>query len=139
MTDHVLAALAKRRTELMAEVRKQEGALRVLLADLGHLDSTMCQFDPAYRPRPVRTSIGQRPRGSVTKALLTVLRQADGPLTVREVTLRAMVMLGRGSLDTKEVNRMVDQCRTALAKQRSHGTVAHDVSAGTALLWRVAR
>lgn len=51
--------------------------------------------------------------------------------------MRAMLALGMDCRDRKEVNRMVDQCRTALSKQRQNGTVAAESGLGSALVWRI--
>lgn len=64
--------------------------------DRGQIGADRCALsglERAQRGKPPQTSIGKRPRGSVTKALLTALRQASEPLTVREVSVRAMQAL----------------------------------------------
>jgi hypothetical protein len=141
MTDPILTGLAKRRTELLAEIKKQEAALRTLLADIGHLDATIRQFDPAYqarRPQTSLASVARGGRGGVVKTLLGILRKSDGPLTLREVTVRAMLTWGMDCADRKAVLRMMVQTGTALRRQRKNGTVVSDEGVGAALVWRVA-
>lgn len=141
MSDPVLASLAKRRTELVTEVKKQEGVLRGLLADIEHLDATIRQFDPEHRQRLPPTSIGRLGRGAMTKALLTILRTAPGPMTVRTLTREVMARRGSDLSDRKVMERTTAQVRTALARQRKHGVVIAEPGPESgphqAWLWRI--
>jgi hypothetical protein len=141
MTTTVLAGLANRRLELVAEVKKQEGVLRSLLADIDHLDAAMRQFDPEHRARRPNTSLASVERGSgrgaVTKTILTVLRTAAEPITLRETALRTMIAFGMDCQDRKRTMRMIEQVRTVIYRQRSNGIVASEPGPEQAGLWRI--
>lgn len=142
MHDPVLNGLAKRRAELVAEVKRTEAVLRGLLADIDHLDATTRQFDPDHRPSRPGTSIGRLDRGSTTKTLLTILRTAPGPMTVRDLIRAIMAARGANLEDRKLVNRTAEQVRVAFARQRKNGTVTAEpgpkVGVPQVWLWRIA-
>jgi hypothetical protein len=143
MVNPMLAGLTKRRTELVAEVKEQEGVLRGLLADIDHLDAAMRQFDPEHRARRPNTSLASvergAGRGAVTKTILGVLRTAGEPLTLRETAMRTMMAFGMDCQDRKRTARMIEQVRTVIYRQRVNGIVVSETGPGAAGLWRVAK
>ena len=142
MTDPVLAGLTKRRADLVAEVRQTAAALAGLLADIEHIDAAIRQFNPAYRPRRPRTVLTTPERGSVIKSLLTIMRTADAPLTVREIADRIMAGRGIDRTDREKAAYVTARVRTALSKQRQTGTLTAEPGPNPgpqqAWLWRVA-
>jgi hypothetical protein len=142
MANSVLSGLIARRAELVTEVKKQEAVLRGLLADIDHLDAAARHFDQAHRARRPHTSIGRLERGSMTKALLTILRTATAPMTIRDLTAKVMVIRGMDAGDRKRANQMMEQVRTAIGRQRKHGTVTGEPGPGgpfEAWVWRISK
>ncbi len=137
MKDHVLSGLAKRRAEIVAEIKKADLALQSLMADLEHLDATVKQFDPASRPAPaIRTYRGQR--GHMTKAILTMLRRSGYPMTVRAIAVQIMADRDMDRTDKKAVLRMIVQVRIALLRQQRNGVVAYQEKPEESGVWGVA-
>jgi hypothetical protein len=137
MHDPILEGLKKRRAELVAEVRRCETKFQSLLTDIDHLDATIYQFDPAYKPlHPVVQSAGLT--GQVTKTLLNILRKSPEPMSLRSLAIALMMSLGLDHKDQKRVSRMVEQVRRAMARQRGNGTVVAEMGMTNALVWRIA-
>jgi len=95
MHDPILSGLAKRRAELVTEVKRTEGILRGLIADIESLDAVSRQFDPDHRPHQFKASLGLLERASTTKAVLAILRMASGPMTMRAITVEIMARRGQ--------------------------------------------
>ena len=94
MTDYVLTGLVKRRAELAGEIEATHERLRKMIEELDKLDSVILQFDPNYqvdaiKPRAFRPPPDWAHRGEMTKAVLSILRQATEPMTTRDTPSRA--------------------------------------------------
>lgn len=136
MPDPVITGLAARREQLVTEVRRTEATLQRLLADIEHLDTAIRVFDRSYRPvSPAVSPLGTG--GRITRTLLTILRKAPGPLTLRELTVTLMQTVGLDHKDRKRVKRLMEQSRTALARQLANGTVVKEMGAERSLVWRI--
>ena len=86
MTDYVLTGLVKRRAELAGEIEATHERLRRMIEDLEKLDSVILQFDPTHQVEAIRAKAFRPPpdwarRGEMTKAVLSILRQAAEPMT----------------------------------------------------------
>jgi hypothetical protein len=138
MSDPILAGLNKRRRDLVVEVRRTETTLIRLLADIETMDAAILQFNATYRP-PVAHVSSVGAGGQITRTLLTILRKSPEPLTLRALTVGLMQSLGLDHRDRKRVKRMMEQCRTALYRQRANGVIASEPGPGSAraLVWRV--
>jgi hypothetical protein len=115
MTDAVLEGLSRHRAHLVAQVRNAEATIQSLLADIEHLDTTIRQFDPAHKaPAPSVSPLGAG--NHITRTLLTILRKSAEPMTLRALAVSLMTTVGLDTRDRKRVKRMMEQCRTALAR-----------------------
>jgi hypothetical protein len=137
MTDLILDGLTKHRERLVTEVRRTEAIIQRLLADIEHLDATIQQFDPTHRAvSPAVNPVGAGNR--ITRTVLTILRKTPGPLTLRQVAVSLMTTVGLDTRDRKRVRRMIEQVRTALARQVLNGTVTKEMGKNRAMFWRIA-
>jgi hypothetical protein len=126
MTGDLIAA-EKRIVQLRADLENIDGALRV--------------FDPSSTPqkiRPIhrrRSTVGFR-HGECARAILSLLRQTDAPMTVREIAERLAV---EHRLDTgaAAMASLIIKVRGALGRQRA-GTIESG-KRGEAVTWQVAR
>ncbi len=136
MHNPVFDGLIKHRESLVAEVRRAGSMIQRLLGDLEHLDATIQQFNPAHKAvSPAVNPIGSGNR--ITRVLLTILRKSAEPMTLRAITIALMDNVGLERKDRKRVNRMREQCRTALERQRINGTVVKEAGPDRALVWRI--
>ena len=137
MSESVLDGLTKHRAGLVAQVRQAEATIQSLLADIEHLDATIRQFNPAHRaPAPAVSPLGAG--NHITRTLLTILRKSPEPMTLRDLAISLMETVGLNHRDKKRVKRMMEQCRTALARQAANGTVVKEMGRERALVWRIA-
>jgi hypothetical protein len=143
MADYVIAGLVKRRAELAGEADALKARLAQIGTDLGHLDATICLFDPdhdlaAIRPKRVRNGDAAH-RGEMSRAVLGVLRQASEPMTTAAVV--AAVMAGRGmdAQDRKAVGLMMGRVGMALRRQEKNGAVRGTRRMGQAVVWGIVR
>ena len=74
----------------------------------------------------------------ITRTILTILRKSPEPMTLRTIAVSLMTTVGLDTKDRKRVKRMMEQCRTALARQIANGTVAKEMGPARALVWRIA-
>jgi hypothetical protein len=84
------SGLIAKRAEVAGEIIAAEQRLAEMRASLESLDSTIRLFDPSAGPRRIkpkleRTAIKVSRSGELTRTVLSVLRQSEKPLTVREV------------------------------------------------------
>jgi hypothetical protein len=95
-------------------------------------------FDPSYKiVAPAVSSAGTG--GHITRTILTILRKSAEPMTLRALTVSLMRAVGLDHKNGKRVKRMMEQVRTALARQLANGTVVKEKGAGMALVWRIAQ
>jgi hypothetical protein len=135
----IITALRRKRAELSGDLAQTERRVAQLQASIAAVDATLILFDPEQRPatiKPVRKrSSPQRFRtGEFTRTLLGLIREASGPMTVRD--LAAAVAAAHG-LDTGKVamKTLVANTRAALAKPREG--VIRDMVGGV-YQWRAA-
>lgn len=98
-----------------------------MMAELDKLDSVILQFDPNYqvdaiKPRAFRPPPDWAHRGEMTKAVLSILRQATEPMTTRDIALEMLVTRALDKDDQKTVGAHDETHRSraaATAAQRS--------------------
>src|SRR5712671_405466 len=120
MTDYVLTGLVKRRAELAGEIEATHDRLRKMIEDLEKLDSVILQFDPSHQVEAIKPKAFRPPsdwshRGEMTKAVLSILRQAAEPLTSRDIALELLV--------TRALEQGRDQKLLALMTKRGGVTL----------------
>jgi hypothetical protein len=136
MADPVLSALVTRRAELVAEAKVTDAKLAQLLTDIEHIDGAMRTFDAKHQSIKVRLERGRHV--SLSRTVLGVLRQASGPLAVRDIALQVMEKRGKDQKDAKAVRATIDATRAVLLHQRKNGTLRSEQGPGQLVLWEVA-
>jgi hypothetical protein len=137
MNATVITGLLERREQLIIRVRETEVLIRDLISDIEHLDVAITMFKPDHRPVPPQVRYAGH--GQVTRMVLTILRKADKPMTLRALTIQALESLGLPADNKRRVRKMGEQIRTALGRQRENGVVTCEaVRNGAALMWRIA-
>jgi hypothetical protein len=144
VTDYVLTGLVKRRAELAGEIEATHERLRKMIEDLEKLDSVILQFDPTHQVEAIRPKAFRPPpdwarRGEMTKAVLSILRQAAEPMTSRDIALEMLVTRALDKDDQKLLALMTKRVGVALRMQRLNGIVRSEHGTGQYMVWEVAR
>lgn len=137
---HVVTGLMEKRSELAGEVKRAEALIVRLRGNLAHLDATLALFDPAIRPSAIPTRVKrEKPyafkHGHFRRAILGVLRTADGPMTARAIAQR---MTAEGRLEVGGIHDLVDLAHKirATLRRSPEGLECGTDEEGT-LTWRV--
>ncbi len=143
MTDYALDALKRKRAEMTGEIALCHARLQQLSTDLEHLDATLRLFAPDFVQESVLPKIFAPPkswskRGEMSRAVLSILRVAKGPLSTRE--LASMIVDQRGlQNDAGILNIMTRRVGHVLRDKRQAGLVRSVEETGLWLLWEIAR
>ncbi len=100
------------------KANRQEGER--LAADMKHVEAVIRMFDPAHDIRAIsarRRNQRNRwfKRGTMFRAVIDVLKAAEGPLTTREIVLRLLASKGEAKPDLKAVRDLEGGVRSSLS------------------------
>ena len=143
MTDYALEALKRKRAEITGEIARCHASLAKLADDLEHLDATLRLFAPDFVAESVLPKVFVPPkswskRGEMSRAVLSILRIAKGPLTTREIA--SMIVQQRGlESDPGILNVMTRRVGHVLRDKRVTGLVRSIEETGLWLQWEIAR
>ncbi|NJO38259.1 MAG: hypothetical protein HC871_12475 [Rhizobiales bacterium] len=86
----VVTQLIKKRSELAGLADAKRGELNTILRDLDHLDAVIKLFAPEKVPEllPVKRRASDRTfaRHELTRRIFNILREAERPMTARQIT-----------------------------------------------------
>ena len=139
---HIISALRQKRSETSGEIADTEKRLAVLRDDLASLDRTLRIFDPTVVPATIKPRLKRKspPRfraGEMTRSLLTILRNATEPMTVREIAVLVAREHGLNTADQAAMKPIVANVRNALSHPRD-GIVSGKRADGLTV-WQVER
>lgn len=143
MTDYALEALKRKRADITGRIALCHAELTQLSDDLEHLDATLRLFAPDFVAESVRPKIFTPPkswskRGEMSRAVLSILRVAKGPLSSREIA--SMVVQQRGlDHDAGILNVMTRRVAHVLRDKREAGLVRSIEETGLWLQWEIVR
>jgi len=143
MTDYALDALKRKRAEMTGEIALCHARLQQLSTDLEHLDATLRLFAPDFVQESVLPKVFTPPkswskRGEMSRAVLSILRVAKGPLSTREIA--AMIVDQRGlENDAGILNIMTRRVGHVLRDKRETGLVRSIEETGLWLQWEIVR
>lgn len=120
---YALAALRERRAEIAGEITSAERRLAYLREALTHVDGTLRLFDPDADPDAIPK---KRPykrvklfgAGKLNRLILDALREAEKPLTTKEVIAAIVARLGYGEDAAKAMSHRVRANLLYLSKAR---------------------
>jgi len=136
---HVIGALSTKRSELAGIVGQLEQQLTQQRTNLAHLDATMRLFDPDIQPKQIRPmqqrarSVWFRP-GECLRLIYDQLRDADQPITTRELAERIMRVKALPATDDR--HRELVQKTLLGSLNRAKETIARVKTAGV-VSWRL--
>jgi hypothetical protein len=118
---NTLAGLIAKRAEIAGEITHTRAKLRQMLIDLGHVDAAIRLFEPDFdvdgiKPKQPMPLYNVSFRGEFVRIILDMMREAQGPVTTKEIT--TVVMRSRG-LNTN------DAALFALFQRRIRGLLYH--------------
>jgi hypothetical protein len=141
VTDHVLAALVRRRAELSGRMKTVQGELQQMHADLASLDAVIRQLDPEYkletiRPKYQRAAPGAE-FGSISRTVLDVLRRSLAPMAAKDIAAQIIEQRGLNMGDRALARNMAKRVDMALRYQRTNGMVRETEGPGTGVVWEI--
>ncbi len=142
MTDHVLASLIKRRTDLTSEHDKLKGRLSQIGTEVAHLDAVIRLFNPSHKPATLHLDARELTaiaRGERSRALLDVMREAGEPITAADAARRTMAKQGHDPEDREHRRLITRKVEAALWRQERRGVLRSIRRDGQFVLWEVAR
>ncbi len=85
---NTVAGLVEKHRKLVALRDRHLAEVRKITVDVDHLDAAIRLFDPDADVSPIREYVTKHraQKGTVMRFVLTQLREADGPLTSRQIT-----------------------------------------------------
>ena len=127
---NTVAGLLAKRQQFQAVRLELEHELRKVVCDLDHLDAAIELFDVKATPVAIgRYTRHRARRGEVQRFLLAHLRQADGPLTSKELT-EAWVVARRLRTDEGTYVVLRKRIGACLIKLRASGLVRNGQGRG---------
>jgi hypothetical protein len=137
----VVSDLKQKHSELSGETQVAEKHLEQLTRSLEHLDNTLRLFDPelkpeTIKPRTKRKQSGRFQSGELTRAVLTTLRKAEAPLSVKEIAERLGEATGLDMSTMASARVVADNVRACLA--RPHDGVRCEKEGKGPMRWRAA-
>jgi hypothetical protein len=129
---HVISALKDKRARLDGEIQMRRFQITRLEMELAHIDAVIRMFRPGYDVSKIATkrSIKRSPagtiRGSGTREALTVLREAQEPLTSRQIADRILAKHGKPE-GGEDGDRLANSIHGAFSR-RNDGALHFDAS-----------
>lgn len=133
--------LERLHAELDGKILDNKKEAERLASDMKHVEAVLKMLDPDYSVAPIAVR-RRKPnpwfkRGTVYRRAIDALRDADKPLTAREITWRMLLAKGVTKPDT---NAARDLQGAVLASLRNHaGRSVEKVGEGHPARWRIVR
>lgn len=143
MTNYLLDGLKAKRAEITGEIARCHARLSQLSTDLEHIDGTLRVIAPDFVAESVLPKIFTPPaswskRGEMSRAVLSILRVAKGPLSSREIA--SMVVAQRGLDSEPSILNIMTRCVAhVLRDKRERGLVRSLEETGLWLQWEIVR
>jgi hypothetical protein len=140
---NTLAGLVAKRSEVAGRIEQLQTEMRELILALEHVDATIRLFDPEYaveniRPKPVPAVYKAFP-GDMIRMVLSMLREAKGPLSTKTIVLHVMAARGIDSSNKQDFNLFRGRVGAMLRHHRGKGLIRSLVgSDGQFMLWEIA-
>ena len=137
-SDHTVSGLIRKRAELFGEAERIRDRLAEIRNDIEALDRTLTvlghtgNLDEAMPRQKRQVLFGQ---GELTRNLLRELRDADGPLTSRELAQGILALRGDDVRDRRLISEVTRRVSKALRMHREEGRVRSSTDASGNLLW----
>ncbi len=136
----VIACLVRLHADLGGKLRENRKEAKRLAAGMRHVEAVLKLLEPGYSVRSIsaRRRYKGNPwfkRGTVFRRALDVLRGAERPLTVREITEQMLKAKGIINAKSEAVSDLSNGVRISLRKYE--GNAVRRVGEGAPGRWRV--
>lgn len=136
--EHTISGLLKKRAELYGEAERIRDRLAEIKNDIGAVDRVLGTLGytgdlDAEMPRQKRQVVFGR--GELTRAILSELRGADGPLSSREIGQAILAVEGKHGRDRKLLGEHVQRVGKALRILAQEDVVRKMVDAKGNVVW----
>lgn len=136
--EHTISGLLTKRAQLFGEAQSIRDRLAEIKNDIDAVDRVLgtLGYDgdlDAAMPRQKRHVVFGR--GELTRAVLDVLRDADGPMTSRQIAQTIVELNGHDARDRRYVSDLVKRVGKALRQLRGSGTVRSGSDERGNLVW----
>jgi hypothetical protein len=137
----IIRGLLRKRAEIQQNLMIAERQAAEWRMDLSSLDRVLKVYDPALIPEAPKTTprtsqLASVPQGQRGLSILDVLREAEEPLSARQIAGKLAARHGIDVGTTTAVNHLVSRIRAHLSRQRP-GVLVNERD-GETLLWRTA-
>ncbi len=139
--DHTISGLLTKRADLFNEAERIRDRLAEIRNDIDALDRTLNVLGhtgdlDAMMPRQKRNVVFGK--GELTRAVLGVLRDADGPLTSRQIAQEIVSLSGHDARDRKYVADLTKRVGKA-CRQSPAGTIRKGADGHGNVVWSLFR
>jgi hypothetical protein len=138
--EHTISGLLTKRADLfneaerirdrLAEIRNEIDALDRVLGTLGYTGNLDAEI-----PRQKRQVMFGS--GELTRAILDVLRDAEGPLQTRDIARAILAVNEQDARDRRLLTEVVKQCSKALRVAKGRGLLANATDSAGNMLWHI--
>lgn len=137
-----VCSLKQRRAELVSELATLHARSDEVERGIAALDGTLRLLDPDYRPAALKPVLQRKksklfPRGSFSRRLGEVLREAPGPMSARDMAPLVATAAKIPVLDDRILRTIAREIGRALRAMRRKGLVASERGYGREALWWV--
>ena len=137
---HTISGLLTKRSQVVQTLRDAEYALADAQADVDALDRALKLMGFKDDPRPYMPKRKNRrifKKGEMLSGAYAVLREADGPLSSREICLKLLSDKGFDLSDKKIVNQVTSRVYKALLREKDAGRVKAHQQGGRSQSWKI--
>jgi hypothetical protein len=141
--EHVTGGLIRKRAELAGKIEAAQTVVRQLIIDIDALDATIRLFQPDIdldeikpKPLPPRHSAF---KGEVSRIVLSILRDAKGPVSTPDLALHIMEDRSLNTADKRLVTIIQKRVGACLRNLRIKGLVRSEQPPGNSTMWEIAR
>jgi hypothetical protein len=136
--EHTISGLLGKRADLFGEAERIRDRLAEIKNDVGAIDRVLGTLGytgdlDADMPRQKREVIFGR--GELTRAILSELRGADGPMTSREIAQGVIALNGQDARDRKFLAEHTKRVSKALRALREENVVRSSIDAKGNVMW----
>ncbi len=140
--DNVVSGLLRRRQEVADRLEIVQSQVRQLVLDLDALDATLRLFRPDVEIGVVRIKPIPRRHAAIrhesSRIIYSLLREAKGPLTTRDLVRGIMEARGMNTADHAMVETIRLRLASTLRKLKNRGKLTADQEAGRNMRWALA-
>ena len=141
---HTLSGLIAKRAEIGGRIETLQIELREAMIALDALDATIKLFDPTYAVETIKPKalppVYKAFRGDLIRMVLSLLREAKGPLSTKQITLHVMVERGVDTADKGNFDLFRKRVGSMLRHHRAQGLLRSvPGDDGQFMLWEINR